>query len=403
MSRHVLIIAAGAADHPLKSLDGCTPLEAAATPALDRIAATGRQGTIRTIPEGFAASRDLATLGLAGYDVRDPYCGYAGIEALGRRAIPGASEIALRCNFATVADGVLIDSTAGRLTTDEAGRLSEALNGALAGRGVRFCAGLSYRGLMTAPRAWDGVVCTPAHDMIGQAVEANRPSGRGSRELRDVMAAAGEVLNSHEVNRARRELGERPANAIWPWGQGVLPRVKRFRERYGRRAAAVGAVDLFRGVGLLLGWNVLEIAGATGSMDTDFAAKGKAAAAAIDEHELVVVHVEAPYEAGLAGDAVGKVRAIEQIDATIVGPLLERLRRWERWGIAFASDVVVHSEARRQTAEVTPVCLAGSAHTGPVHGGTDSGHGAGFGERNAGDADLRIEAAAEFMEYFLRG
>jgi len=401
MSRHALIIGAGTADVPLASLDGQTPLEAASTPTLDRIATLGRQGTIRTIPEGFAASRDLATMGLAGYDVREPYCGYAGIEALGRRAIPGAGEIALRCNFATVIDGVLVDATAGRLTTNEAGKLADALNAALAGRGVRFCAGLSYRGLMIAPRGWDGVVCTPAHDMIGQAVEANSPSGRGSRELRELMSAAGEVLDAHEVNRARRERGERPANAIWPGGQGVLPRVKRFRERYGRRAAAVGAVDLFRGVGLLLGWNVLEIAGATGAADTDFAAKGKAAVASIDEHELVVVHVEAAYEAGLAGDAVGKVRAIEQIDAAIAGPLLERLRRWERWGIAFASDVVVRSDTRTQTAAVTPVCLAGSAH-GAASATMGSG-GAGIGERNAGEADLRIEAAAEFMEYFLRG
>ncbi len=401
MSRHVLIIAAGAADHPLKSLDGRTPLEAAATPTLDRIAAMGRQGTIRTIPEGFASSRELATLGLAGYDVREPYCGYAGIEALGRRAIPGEGEIALRCNFATVTDGVLVDPTAGRLTTAEARKLVDAFNVALTGRGVRFCAGLSYRALMIAPRRWDGVVCTPAHDMIGQAVEANRPSGRGSRELRDVMSAAGDVLARHEVNRARCELGERPANAIWVWGQGVLPRVKRFRERYERRAAGVGAVDLFRGVGLLLGWNVIEVPGATGSTDTDYAAKGRAAMAAIDNHELVVVHVEAPYEAGLAGDAAGKLRAIEQIDEAIVAPLLERLRRWERWGIAFVSDVVVRSETRRQTAESTPVCLAGSAHG--AGSANLSSAGAGFGERNAGEADLRIEAAAEFMEYFLRG
>jgi len=399
MSRHVLIIAAGAADHALKSLDGRTPLEAAATPTLDRIAAMGRQGTIRTIPEGFAASRELATLGLAGYDVREPYCGYAGIEALGRRAIPGEGEIALRCNFATVADGVLVDPTAGRLTTAEARGLVDALNAALAGSGVRFCAGLSYRGLMIAPRVWDGVVCTPAHDMIGQSVEANRPSGRGSRDLREVMAAAGDVLAGHEVNRARRERGERPANAIWVWGQGVLPRVKRFRERYERRAAAVGAVDLFRGVGLLLGWNVIEVAGATGSTDTDFAAKGRAALAAIDEHDVVVVHVEAAYEAGLAGDAAGKVRAIEQIDAAIAGPLLERVRRWERWSMAFVSDVAVLSETRRQTDESTPVCLAGTGHGA---GANIGGARPAFGETNAGEADLRVESAAEFMEYFLR-
>jgi 2,3-bisphosphoglycerate-independent phosphoglycerate mutase len=395
MARHALIIAAGAADAPLAELDGRTPLEAAVTPALDRITASGRQGTIRTIPPGFAATRDVATLGLAGYDVRERYCGYAGMEALGRRVYLADGEVVFRCNLMTLADGVVTDVTAGRLPTDDARRLVEALNAGLGDRGVRFHTGQSYRALLVAPRAWDAVICTPDLDMVGQPMASHWPDGRGSGEIRELIVAAGDILSSHEVNRRRRERGERPANGIWPWGQGVLPRVRRFRERFGVRVAAIGAVDLFRGVGLLLGWHVLDVSGATGSVDTDYAAKGRAAVAAVEEYELVVVHVEAPYEASLAGDATAKVRAVEQIDRHIVGPMLERVSRWGQWGVAFTADIAARTDLRTHAAEPVPFCLAGSATPA-------ADERLGFGEANAARSDLHIERGHDFMEYFLR-
>ncbi len=394
MSKHVLIIAAGAADDPLDELDGRTPLEAAATPALDELASLGRQGTLRTIPKGCAPSRDVATLSLIGYDARADYRGYAGIEALGRRALPRDGELVMRCDFMTVTDGIVTDVTAGHLTTTEARTLLESLNEELVDRGVRLCAGLSYRALMFAPAEWGQVACTPAHDLIGQRVERHWPTGRGSRALRDVIEAAADVLADHDLNRHRLDIGEPPANGLWPWGQGVPPRVRRFRERFNLRGAAVGAVDLFRGVASLMGWPMPETAGATGWLDTDYAAKGRAAAAALDEYDLVTVHVEAPYESALAGDVGAKVRAIERIDREIVAPLLERCRRWERWSMAFACDVAMSLRSRAHAGEAVPFCLAGSA----PFGGDERRP---FGERSA-SVGLRVDPACDFMEYFLR-
>ncbi len=393
-SQHVLIIAAGAADEPVEILDGRTPLEAASTPALDEIAASGRLGTIRTIPPGFAASRDVATLALFGYDIRDSYSGYAGLEALGRRIILREHELAFRANLVNITDGILVDVNAGGVTGDEASELVIALEQALAPKGVRFHAGLAHRAMMLTTNAWDQTVCTPAHDMIGERIDRHWPSGRGGRELRDLIQSAQTVLAAHPLNRARVTAGRPPANSIWPWGQGVLPRVQRFRERWRLRGAAVGAVDLFRGVARLAGLNVLDIPGATGSTDTDYAAKAATATAALDDHDVVIIHIEAPYEAALAGDAPAKVRAIESIDARIVQPVLDRISRAERWSLAFVADLPVSTERRRQGSEAVPLCLAGTAVAASARRD--------FGESAARQSDLHIDHGWDFMEYFLR-
>jgi len=393
-SKHVLVIAAGAADEPVEMLDGRTPLEAASTPALDEIAACGRPGNIRTIPPGFAASRDVATLALFGYDVRDSYSGYAGLEALGRRIILREGELAFRVNLVTVTDGVLVSPAAGGLSASEAFELVAALDQAFTPRGRRFHAGLAHRALMVTKDPWDHVVCTPAHDMIGERIDRHRPGGRGGRDLFELMQAADAVLAAHPVNRARIAAGRAPANAIWPWGQGVLPRLRRFRQRWQLRAAAVGAVDLFRGISRLAGLSILDIPGATGDVDTDFAAKADAALAALDDHDVVLIHVEAPYEASMAGDVPSKIRAIEQIDAQIVRPLFDRVRRSERWSCAFVADLPVSADRRRQSSEPPPLCFAGSAVAASAAPA--------FGETAARRSDLHIDHGWDFMEYFLR-
>ncbi len=397
ISRHVLVIPAGAADEPLEPLDGRTPLEAALTPAMDEIVRLGRQGTVRTVPPGFAPSRDVATLTLAGYDVRRAYSGYAGLEALGLRIPIGPGEVAFRANLVTIDEGRLHDATAGRIDTDDARTLFDALNAALSPRGVCFHTGLSYRGLMVTAHDWAaGVSCTPAHDMVGERLDRHWPGGRGAGELQSLMLAAHELLRDHPVNRRRAERGAPPANGVWLWGQGVLPRVRRFRERFGKRTAALGDVPLFRGVAFLLGWRVVEAPGAIGSADADDAPTARAALAALDEADLVVVHVEEPADAAYAGDLAAKTRALERIDRHVVGPLLERLRREERWSLLVAPDIAIHAIRRAHAAQPVPFCVAGS---GPFHGPIAQSS---FGESAAQRSDLHVEHGWELMEYFLR-
>lgn len=212
--------------------------------------------------------------------------------------------------------------------------------------------------------------------------------------IRRIMDDAESILAAHDVNQVRRELGENPANAIWLWGSGKPPKLPWFRERYGVRGAAIAAVDIIRGIAVCVGWTLIDVPGATGFLDTDYHAKGRAAVEALDAYDLVVVHIEAPDEAGHLGDAAAKVTALERIDGAIVGPVLDRLKAHGRWRILVAPDHPTPVGTRVHSATPPPFCMAGT--------GVDSRLGLPFSEGNAAESDLYVDPGHNLMEYFLR-
>lgn len=393
--KYAIILPDGAADEPVEALEGRTPLQAAQKPNMDWIAAHGRQGCVVTAPRGFAPGSDVATLSLLGYDPRVDYSGRAPLEAAARGIAVRADELIFRCNFVTIVDGVMADFTAGHISQAEADRLISDLNQALAARGCRFYSGLSYRNLMIATDAADmELQSTPPHDIPDRPVAEYRPRGKRSERVRAIMEEARRLLAGHEVNLVRRDLGENPATDIWLWGQGRAKALEPFTTRFGVRGAAIAAVDLIRGIARTIGMDVLEVAGATGYLDTNYAAKGAAATAALNSYDLVVVHVEAPDEAGHLGDANAKVEAIERIDECIVGPLLETLRRSDEWRILIAPDHPTPVARRVHTATPPPFCMAGHRVQGVVHEP--------FSEAAAAASGFQVDPGHELMEYFLR-
>ena len=393
--KYAIVIAAGVADEPIAALEGRTPLEAARTPHIDWISVHGRQGRVRTIPDGFDPDSDVATLSLMGYDPKRVHTGYAALETAARPIPVATDALVFRCNLVTVDDGAMHDATGGHISAAEAKRLIEDFNASLVGLGARFHAGLSYRNLMVLSDALDmDVRCTPAHALPGGLIRDHLPSGRGADRLIAIMDQARAILAEHEVNTVRRDLGEDPVSDIWLWGQGRSTRLDSFPERFGLSAAVIGAVDLIRGFAHLADLRFVETPAATGDMHTDYAAKGRAAARALDEADLVVLHVEAAQDASWQGDVEGKIRAIEQIDEHIVGPLHEALTRFDRWRILFATDHPTPVERRVHTATPPPFCMAGqTVHTVLAKPLT---------ERSAEQSDLQIDPGHELMEYFLR-
>jgi 2,3-bisphosphoglycerate-independent phosphoglycerate mutase len=394
--KYALILPDGAADTPVDALGGKTPLEAAKKPNMDWIATNGRQGTMVTIPKGLPIDSGVATLSVIGYDPAEWYPGRAPIEAAARKIRLADTDLVFRCNLVTIVDGRMEDFTAGHIRQSEADRLIAELNRQLGDDTVCFHAGMSYRHLCVIKGAAGlKVSCTQPHDIPGEKVSGYMPGGRGSKFLRQLTQRAQEVLAHHEVNQVRRDLGENPATSIWLWGQGGRPRIKRFVDVYGIRAAAVGAVDIFRGLANLMGWKLMPVEGATGYIDTNYAGKGAAAVAALDTFDMVVVHIEAPDEAGHSRDAAAKVEAIEQIDKHIVGPVLEKLRGFgPDWRIMVAPDHPTPVATGTHTADPPPFCLAGakifSVRQGP------------FGETAAAASDFHALHGHELMEYFLK-
>jgi len=313
--KRILLVPDGMADEPLAELGGHTPLAVADTPAMDALARKGTVGLVRTVPEGMPPGSDVAILAVLGYDPRAVFSGRSPLEAASIGVALGPGDVAYRCNLVTVVDGVMKDHTAGHIAGDEARRCVAALRAALGGGPFEFHAGVSYRSLMV----WRGgrlVPCTPPHDILDQPVEGFLPGARtgaaspGAVELRDLMDRAREAL-----------AGVRPGTGIWFWGEGTAPSMPRFVELYGLRGAVVGAVDLVRGIGRYAGFDVIDVPGATGDLDTDYGAKARAALEALATHDIVWVHVEAPDEAAHMGSLSEKIKAIERVDHEVLAPL----------------------------------------------------------------------------------
>jgi 2,3-bisphosphoglycerate-independent phosphoglycerate mutase len=390
--KYAIVIPDGAADKPLDELDGRTPLDAADTPNMDRIAAEGKLGTVRNVPKGMPAGSDVAIMSLLGYDPRDYYTGRAPLEAAAQ-GLKITDEWVLRCNFVTIVDGVMEDHSAGHITTEEATALLGELNRILGGPHVEFHPGVSYRHLMTYRGELD-VKTTPPHDILGELAASHLPSGKGAETLRNLVDRSQDILAEHDVNIVRRDLGENPATSIWLWGEGKMPSLPSFSEKYGLRGCAITADDLVRGVSKLIGWDIIDVPGATGYLDTNYAGKGERAIASLDSHDLVCVHVEAPDEMGHAANLPGKIEAIENIDRHVVGPLLTHLSdSGEPWRMMVLPDHPTPIAIRTHTSDGVPFAIAGE--------GVKAVRSCRFTEADADAGDLHVDRGCDLMEYFL--
>lgn len=371
MTKYAIILPDGAADEPIAQLNHRTPLQVAHTPHMDDVANRGLIGRVQTVPDGFSAGSDVCTLTLMGVDVRNHYTGRAPIEAAGRALMLDPRDVVFRCNLVTICDDRMTDFTAGHIEQEHAGALIRSLNEFFAGDTVTFFEGIQYRHLMVMHNAASlKLECTPPHDIPGEPISGYLPRGDDSNRIAGIMGQAAELLADHPVNRERTSTSRPPATHIWLWGQGVSPTLQTWSDRFGLRCAGIAAVDLIRGINRLLGFDVIDVPTATGYLDTDYAAKGAAIVAALDDYDLVSVHIEAPDEAGHLGDAAAKVSAIEQIDRLIVGPVLDRLQRESSWRILVAPDHPTCVATRKHSANPPPFAIAG---TGIASGGAVNG------------------------------
>jgi 2,3-bisphosphoglycerate-independent phosphoglycerate mutase len=361
-AKFVIVIPDGAADEPFSELDGRTPLQVSDIPEMDRIARAGIVGRSQNVPDRFLPASDVATLSLLGYDPERYYTGRAPLEAAAMGVELGPDDWAVRCNLMTIRDERLTDFTAGHVSSAEGRELIAAIGNAAAHPNVEFHAGVSYRNLMihrgrpgTTPFT-DETITDPPHDHPNQPAADHMPRGPGSDLLKAIMASGSAALAGHPVNQARAAAGKPPANAIWLWGQGKAPRVPRFAELHHQSGAIISAVDLVRGVGVLAGWSRIDVPGATGYLDTDYAAKGRFAVRALEGHDIVCVHVEAPDEASHEGRPDAKVEALERIDRDIVAPIVGALASYAHWRILISPD---HSTLLRTRAhDRAPVAWA---------------------------------------------
>lgn len=394
MTKFAIIVPDGAADEPIEQLDNKTVLEAASTPNMDMISSRGRQGIVRTIPDGFDPGSDVAQMSLLGYDPRRCYSGRAPIEAVARNIQLAPDDWVFRCNLVTIADDIMADHSAGHIATEEAAKLIADLNDHLGNERIRFYPGVSYRHLLVFKGVDFDVQTYPPHDYIGTTKDKILPRGRNAEMLIDLMARSHQLFVNHDINRVRSDLGENQANSIWLWGQGKKTQMESFEKRFGLKGLAITAVDLVRGLAKLIGFDLREVPGATGFVDTNYAGKAEAAIAALDKYDIVFVHVEAPDEAAHSGSEKAKKKAVEQIDKHIVGPVFEALQTFDNWRILVAPDHPTPIRTGAHSPEPVPFAMAGTGISGILH--------TTFSEANAAKSGFKIENGFELMEYFLK-
>lgn len=362
-TKHIILIGDGMADYPLEQLDGKTPLQAASKPNMDAVAKKGANGLAKNIPDGMESGSDIANLSVLGYDPHEYYTGRGPLEAASIGVELGENDIAFRCNLITEQDGKFVDYSADHISSEEAEQLIHAVNQGLETEEIQFHSGVSYRHLMVLRNTASGeVFCTPPHDVLGEKIDDHLPQGDKETAglIYDLICRSKPILEGHPINKERKQRGLNPGNMIWPWSGGKKPRIPTIIEKYNLKGASVAAVDLIKGIGIYAGLEPIDVPGATGYLDTDYAAKARYALNALETYDFIFLHVEAPDEAAHAGNLEEKILAIERFDELVVGPILNGLKDYDIWRLMVLPDHPTPIEVRTHTKEPVPFAICGT-------------------------------------------
>lgn len=391
----IVLLGDGMSDHPIDSLGGKTPLQAARTPNMDFMAQRGTLGLARTVPAGLPPGSDVANLSVFGYDPRRCYTGRSPLEAASMGVPLGPDDVAYRINLVTLSPqgGRLLmqDYSAGHIDTEDARELIDAMQERFGNDEFQFYPGISYRHLMVWRNGKGRITATPPHDITGQNILPHLPQGEGAERLIDLMNSSQLLFKGHPVNRRRESSGKIPVSSIWLWGQGKAPRMETYQERFGLTGAVISAVDLIRGIGVYAGLEVIKVPGATGYIDTNYGGKADAALSALERHDFVYLHVEAPDEASHSGNLDHKMRAIEDFDDKVVGPILRGISRFGEYRILCMPDHPTPLARMTHTAEPVPFILY-RGETGVKPGVV------GYDEESARSTGIMIEDGFRLME-----
>lgn len=343
--KSVIIIPDGCADYAVDSIGGKTPLQAARIPNMDRIASMGVVGQSDNVPRGFTPGSEVANMTLFGYDPHVYFTGRAPIEAAAQGIKLGPYDWAVRCNLVTIQDQVMVDFTADHISTEESTALLQTLQEKIGSKKLEFVPGVSYRNLLIyRGESADDVpfsehsVTTAPHDLTDESVEHDYPKGPGCDLLCKLMDESCSIFTDHPVNKKRIAEGKKPATNIWLWGLGKTPQLPSFESNHQVKGAMITAVDLLRGLAALVGWDRIEVDGATGYLDTNYAGKGQATIDALAKYDIVCVHIEATDEASHEGRVDEKIKALEAIDEQIVGPVLKALESYGEYRVLVMPD-----------------------------------------------------------------
>lgn len=396
----VILLGDGMGDYPIDSLGGRTPLEAARTPNMDRVARMGILGLARSVPEGMQPGSDTANMAILGYDPSSCYTGRAPLEALNMGIELGPEDVAFRCNLVTLEGGILKDFSADHIDTDLTREVIAEIAAGMKSEHLQLYAGVSYRNILV----WRNFPhvnlpeTTPPHDIQDLEYERYLPRGEGSETLSGIMELSRRVIaDSRKIAMLRERYRGNPTGA-WLWGCGRRPKMPSLYERFGLKGRTISAVDLIHGLGRAVGLEPLHVEGATGYIDTNYGGKARSLVDALRTCNFVFLHVEAPDESGHEGNLAHKMKAIEDFDEKVVGPVLEGLSNYDDYSVMVITDHFTPVSVRTHTSEPVPFAMY---HSGMASGQGTGAHDRGFNEASAARTGIFADRGHELMDYLV--
>lgn len=393
--KYIVLLGDGMPDEGIAALGGKTPLQFANTPAMDFMAQRGRLGMAKTIPTGYPPGSDVANLSVFGYDPRTCYTGRSPLEAASMGVDLGPDDVAFRLNLVNLRHEdetvYMGDYSSGHIGTEEGQELVMALARELGDDEFEFHPGVSYRHLLVWRNGKSRLDLTPPHDITGKCIDPYLPKGEGADVLLRLMHESQSILSDHPLYNQRLDAGKTPANSIWLWGHGTAPKMETYQEKFGLTGAVISAVDLVRGIGVYAGLEIIKVPGATGYLDTNYQGKADAALDALERHDFVYLHVEAPDESSHSGSVENKVQAIEDFDAQIVAPIMEGIKKFGEYRILCTPDHPTPIRLMTHTSNPVPFIIYGGEETPDV--GV-----VGYDEESAGKTGLFLEEGFRLME-----
>jgi 2,3-bisphosphoglycerate-independent phosphoglycerate mutase len=368
--KYVVFLIDGMADYPLAEIGNKTPLEAARTPNINKMAEGGAVfGTFLSLPEKYPTSSDVANMSILGWDIGKYYTGRGAIESYGMGIPLEPDTVAFRLNLITEQNGILTDYSAGHIDNNESEEIINGLEKEFGSPACVFRSGVSYRNLLYLKgKAYSAEVDYEKPDSsYGKEWKNLLPRPRSqageltSKTLVDLIYGTRDYLKGHPVNIKRAGKGQNTANMIWPWSGGKKPDMPSFKEMYGLEGGIISAVDVVLGIGRLAGMEAVRPDGATGFIDTNYEKKAAAAVDILEKKDFVYVHIEAADECAHLGDLAGKIKVIEDCDSRLIGTFLREFDKRIGGAVRMAviPDHPVPISLRMHTRDEVPFIISG--------------------------------------------
>jgi 2,3-bisphosphoglycerate-independent phosphoglycerate mutase len=382
----VYVLLDGVGDLPHPNLVGKTPLDAASTPNLDRLAKNGTMGQVITVGKGIAPESDIAVFNMLGYKFKhDDYAGRGVVEAIGIGIDFKDGDLALRGNFATLNDdGVIIDRRAGRKiekqdTETVSNEIEEKIKFSDENATAIITPTIGHRlvirirsncALSSNISNTDPAYVRVAGMGIAKAVtdflkiekclplDEESHTKLASKLVNELTEQSLDIMKKSKVNERRKENDKKLLNGILLRDAGnIYPKVTPINDLHSMKFSCIVDMPVEIGISEILKMKTYDAGGLT-----DYEEKAKVAAKAMDEQNAVYVHLKGPDEFGHDGDAQGKMENIEEIDKRFFGTLLDNIDS-SKVAVIVSADHSTPCINRGHSADPVPLLISGDMVT----------------------------------------